>query len=161
MNQQHDHGIGSHLTLTSEFEAAGLSLDDVLDSTADVAQGRLDTWNRSTGRPFNYMYVNFNNVNAIRYLANWEVTGMAQMFNPNGNMPFSLSLDTDARQLRLIINSWTWTIPIVGGSIEVHNSQPSRELIVKFMEHTYMDGGGWYVSKGSLLYVKDADGAIT
>lgn len=140
------------------LESAGLSYDEE-HSSGDLMQGKLDTWNRSSGRPFNYVFVSFSDVTAIRYLANWEVTGTAKMFSPNATYSFSLSLDENTKRLQLVLDFMRWTIPTVGGPIDVINSQPTRELVVKFKQQTFMDSGGWYMSEGSLLYVKDVDGS--
>lgn len=128
------------------------------DSFADMAQGLMDV-RRDDNRAYFNCAGGFKNVNAIRALADWPVTGTATHVLYGKSFDYSFSVVATANQNRLVftMDVCTWEVPLDGsGPIAVVNSQSTGELMLTLPKGTRATRPtNWSTWGQSFLYVRD------
>jgi hypothetical protein len=95
-------------------------------------------------------------LNATRYLANWEVFGMATRTSGHpADLPFGLSLYESENRLALRIYSWDWNVSTNDPRVHIINSHTSGELFLRVSGRIASTQGAWSISPGAALYVRD------
>lgn len=141
--------------MNQEIEAAMTELTQVVSDDqpllTDIASGNIHLVSSS----LSWMLGRFN-LNATRYLANWEVFGTATRTNGRpADLPFGLSLNESENRLALRIYSWDWSVSTNDPRIHIVNSHKSGELFVRFSDNIASTQGAWRIAGGAALYIKD------
>ena len=141
--------------MNQEIEAAMIDLRQIVSDDqpllTDVVSGSIHL----TSSSLSWMLGRFN-LNATRYLANWEVFGTATRTNGRpADLPFGLSLNEEDNRLTIRIYSWDWNLSTNDPRVRVVNSHASGELFISFSDSVANTQGAWKIARGAALYIKD------
>lgn len=135
--------------IRQELTKIGLWDRDVEELLRDPASGRFVTTDRRSRS--SDIFENLN-VEAIRFLTNWQVTGTIRITS-NPRIPplsFSLSLDEDWLKINIVTE---WKISVKDPAVRIINSASTAELAVVFV-NTFSSSQGT-IGQGSFIQVKD------
>lgn len=135
--------------IKQELTKIGLWDRDVEELLRDPASGRFVTTDRRSRS--SDIFENLN-VEAIRFLTNWQVTGTIRITS-NPRIPplsFSLSLDEDWLKINIVTE---WKISVKDPAVRIINSASTAELAVVFV-NTFSSSQGT-IGQGSFIQVKD------